>query len=61
MAEVELVRYLSNSAGLAIKHAENLSTKKLNLLLDEGEEALSLAISILYRSVTKTLDLREVV
>ena len=60
MAEVELVRYLWNSAGLAIRHAENLSTKEANLLLDEAEETLSLAASILYRSVTKTLDMREV-
>ena len=60
MTEVELVRYLWNSAGLAIRHAENLSTKEANLLLDEAEETLSLAASILYRSVTKTLDMREV-
>ena len=61
MAEVELVRYLWNSAGSAIRHAENLSTKEANLLLDEAEETLCLAVSILYRSLAKALDLREVV
>ena len=61
MAEVELVRYLWNSAGSAIKHAENLSTKKSNLLLDEAEETLCLAVPILYRSLAKALNLREVV
>ena len=61
MAKVELVRYLWNSAGSAITHDENVSTKAANLLLDEAEETLSLALSILYRSVNKTLNMRELV
>tara|TARA_B100000579_G_C22446001_1_gene672042 strand:+ start:60 stop:245 length:186 start_codon:yes stop_codon:yes gene_type:complete len=61
MAEVELVRYLWNSAGSAIKHAENLSTKEANLNLDEAGKNFSLPVSILYRSVTKKLDMRELV
>ena len=61
MAEVELVRDSCNSAGSAITHVENVSTKEANLLLDEAEETLSLALSILYRSVNKTLNMRELV
>jgi len=61
MAEVELVRYLWNSAGSAIKHAENLSPKEANLNMDEAGKNFSLAVLTLYRSVTKKLDMRELV
>ena len=61
MAKVELVRYLWNSAGSAIKHAENLSTKEANLNMDEAGKNFSLAVLTLYRSVTKKLDMRELV
>ena len=61
MAEVELVRYLWNSAGSAIRDAENVSTKESNLNLDEAGKNFSLAFLILYRSVTKKLDMRELV
>ena len=61
MVEVELFGYSWNGAGSAIKHPENLSTKEARLMQDEAEELLSVGVPILYRSVTKTLDLRELV
>ena len=61
MVEVELFGYSWNSAGLAIKHPKNLSTKEASLMLDEPEESLSVGVPILHRSITNTLDLRELV
>tara|TARA_A100000164_G_scaffold35444_1_gene27205 strand:+ start:711 stop:896 length:186 start_codon:yes stop_codon:yes gene_type:complete len=61
MVEVELFGYSWNSAGLAIKHPKKLSTKEAGLMLGEPEKSLSVGGPILYRSVTKTLDLWELV
>ena len=61
MVEFELFGDSWSSAGFAIKHPENLSTKEARLMQDEPEGSLSFGVPILYLSVTKTLDLRELV
>ena len=50
MADIDLVRYLSNIAGEALLKAEKESPETAIAFLDEAEEVLALALSILSRS-----------
>ena len=50
MADIDLVRYLSKIAGEALLQAEKESPERAIAYLDEAEEVLALAFSILSRS-----------
>ena len=59
MARTELVRFLSDSAGEALKKAQDSKPEIAKLLLDEAEECLALAASLLGRPAVETLETRE--
>ena len=59
MARTELVRFLSDSAGEALKKAQDAKPEIAKRLLDEAEECLALAVSLLGRPAAETLETRE--
>ncbi len=59
MARIELVRFLSDSASEALKKAQDAKPKIAKILLDEAEECLALAASVLSRPAVKMLETRE--
>ena len=60
MANIELVRFLSDIAGEALANAENASPERVEAFVDEAEEILALGVSILNRSASRELKTLEV-
>ena len=50
MVNIELVRFLWDIAGDALANAETASPERADALLDEAEEILMLAVSVLNRA-----------
>ncbi len=59
MANIELVRFLSDSAGEALSKAEAAVPEGAKVLLDEAEELLALATSVLNRPAVPEIETRE--
>lgn len=59
MAKIELVRFLSDSAGEALKKAQGATPETAKARLDEAEELLALALSVLNRPAAEVLETRE--
>ena len=59
MIKIELVRFLSDSAGEALKRAQDAKPETARVLLDEAEELLALAMSVLNRPAAESLEPRE--
>ena len=59
MAKIELVRFLSDSAGDALNKAQDAKPETTKVLLDEAEELLALAMSVLNRPTTELFEARE--
>tara|TARA_B100002052_G_C15824975_1_gene572437 strand:+ start:1088 stop:1273 length:186 start_codon:yes stop_codon:yes gene_type:complete len=59
MAKIELVRFLSDSAGDALNKAQDAKPETMKILLDEAEELLALATSVLNRPTAELLEARE--
>ena len=59
MINIELVRFISDSAGDALKRAKCASPEIAKVLLDEAEELMTLASSVLNRPTAETLESRE--
>ncbi len=59
MPNIELVRFLCDIAGEALANAEDVSSERAIALLDEAEEILSLAMSVLNRAAIQKLNTSE--
>ena len=59
MARIELVRFLSGSAGEALKKAQDAKPEIAKVLFDEAEECLALVESVLSRPPAEMLKTRE--
>ena len=59
MAKIELVRFLSGSAGDALNKAQDAKPETAKVLLDEAEELLALATSVLNRPTAELLEALE--
>jgi len=59
MANIELVRFLSDGASEALKNAESAAPGAAKALLAEAEELLALATSVLNRPVQPAVETRE--
>ena len=59
MIKIELVRFLSDSAGEALKRAQDAKPETARVHLDEAEELLALAMSVLNRPAAESLEPRE--
>jgi hypothetical protein len=59
MATLDLVRFLTDSADEGLKKAENMAPAAANDLVDEAEEMIALAASILTRRTVFEVETRE--
>ena len=59
MIKIELVRFLSDSAGEALKRAQDAKPETARVLLDEAEELLALAMSVLNQPTAESSEPRE--
>ena len=59
MTKIELVRFLSDSASEALRKAQYAKPEIAKVLLDEAEELLALATSVLSRPVAESLETRD--
>ena len=59
MTKIELVRFLSISAGEALRVAKDAKPEVAKTLLDEAEELLVLAVSMLKRRSANLEETRE--
>jgi len=59
MAKIELVRFLSDSADDALNKAQDAKPETAKVLLDEAEELLVLATSVLNRPTAELLEALE--
>ncbi len=59
MVKIELVRFPSDSAGEALRRAQDAKPEIAKVLLDEAEELLALATSVLNRPTAESLEPRE--
>ena len=59
MARIQLARFLSGNAGEALKQAQYARPELAKVLLDEAEECLALAMSVLNRPAAAMHETRE--
>ena len=59
MARIELVRFLSGNAGEALEQAQYARPELAKVLLNEAEECLALAMSVLNRPAAAMHETRE--
>jgi len=59
MAKIDLVRFLSDSAAESLRKAENAAPDAAKSLLDEAEELLALAASVLNRPAVEQIEKLE--
>ena len=59
MARIELIRFLSGNAGEALKQAQYARPEFVKVLLNEAEECLALAMSLLNRPAAAIHETRE--
>ena len=59
MTKIELVRFLSDSAGDALERAQKVHPDSAKVILDEAEELLALAKSVMNRHAVEVLEPRE--